>query len=189
MRVSKSDGSQKTDSQEHEVKRYCAARGWKNLEIYADKASGAKTTRPALEKMMQNMRAGKIQRVVCYKLDRLGRSLTHLCLMLDEMKRLHVPLICVTQGIDTSSDNPTSALQLSILGAVCSFERALICERVNSGLKAAVANGVKLGRPATLGKHRDEVMGLRKQGKGIREIARELKMPVASVFKVIKGAE
>ena len=186
MRVSTVKGAQKTDSQEYEVRRYCSGRGWKNLETYTDKASGGKTSRPALDKMMQDLRAGKIARVVCYKLDRLGRSLTHLCLMLDEMKRLAVPLVCVSQGIDTSQDSPTAKLQLDILGAVCSFERTLICERVNSGLKAARAKGIVLGRPATLNKRRDEVMELREQGKGIREIARELKMPVASVFKVVK---
>lgn len=189
MRVSKSDGSQKTDSQEHEVKRYCAARGWKNLEIYADKASGAKTTRPMLEKLMQDMRAGKIERVVSYKLDRCGRSLTHLCLLIDEMNRLGVPLVCTSQGIDTSENNPCAKFQLDVLKAVCEFERNLIRERVNSGLAAAKAKGVVLGRPATLNEHRDEVMGLRKQGKGIREISRELKLPVASVFKIIKTTE
>jgi DNA invertase Pin-like site-specific DNA recombinase len=187
-RVSKADGSQKTDSQLHEVKRHCAARGWKNLEIYTDKASGAKTTRPALEKMLQDMRAGKITRVVCYKLDRCGRSLTHLCLLIDEMNRLGVPLVCTSQGIDTSENNPCAKFQLDVLKAVCEFERNLIRERVNAGLAAAKAKGVRLGRPATLDEHRDEVMGLRKKGKGIREISRELKLPVASVFKIVNTA-
>lgn len=188
-RVSKADGSQKTDSQLHEVKRYCANRGWKNLEIYTDKASGAKTTRPALEKMLQDMRAGKIERVVCYKLDRCGRSLTHLCLLIDEMNRLGVPLVCTSQGIDTSENNPCAKFQLDVLKAVCEFERNLIRERVNSGLAAAKAKGVVLGRPATLPRRHDDVMELREQGKGIREIARELKMPVSSVFKVLKEAK
>jgi DNA invertase Pin-like site-specific DNA recombinase len=151
--------------------------------------SGAKTTRPALEKLMQNLRAGKVARVVCYKLDRLGRSLTHLCLLLDEMKRLEVPLVCVSQGIDTSHDNPSAKLQLDILAAVCQFERNLICERVNAGLAAAKAKGVQLGRPSTLREHQDEILALRKQGKGIREIARELALPVSSVFKVLKEAK
>jgi DNA invertase Pin-like site-specific DNA recombinase len=185
MRVSKSDGTQKTDSQEFEIKRFCLARGWKNLEIYADKASGVKTTRPALEKMMQNLRTGKIERVVVYKLDRCGRSLTHLCLLIDEMNRLGVPLVCTSQGIDTSENNPCAKFQLDVLKAVCEFERNLIRERVNSGLAAAKARGVVLGRPATLPRRHDDVMELRKQGKGIREIARELKMPVTSVFKIV----
>lgn len=188
LRISTAKGVQKTDSQEYEVKRYCSARGWTDLQIYVDKASGAKTTRPALEKMMQDLRAGKVARVVVYKLDRCGRSLTHLCLLIDEMNRLGVPLVCTSQGIDTSENNPCSKFQLDVLKAVCEFERNLIRERVNSGLAAARAKGVTLGRPATLNERREEVLELRKQGRGIREISRELKMPVASVSKIIKAA-
>jgi DNA invertase Pin-like site-specific DNA recombinase len=151
--------------------------------------SGGKASRPELDRMVQDMRAGKVARVVVYKLDRCGRSLTHLCLLIDEMNNLGVPLICVSQGIDTSENNPCAKFQLDVLKAVCEFERNLIRERVNSGLAAAQAKGVRLGRPSTLNKRRDEVQKLREQGKGIREISRELKMPVASVFKVLKQAE
>ena len=88
LRVSTGKGAQRTDSQEFETRRYCSARGWTNLEIYVDKMSGGKTTRPALDRMVQDMRDGKIARVVVYKLARCGRSLTHLCLLIDEMNRL-----------------------------------------------------------------------------------------------------
>lgn len=186
MRVSTAKGAQKTDSQEYEVKRYCDARGWTDLEIYVDKASGGKTSRPALDRMVKDMRDGKIARVVVYKLDRCGRSLTHLCLLIDEMNRLGIPLVCTSQGIDTSENNPCAKFQLDVLKAVCEFERNLIRERVNSGLAAARAKGVQLGRPATLNERRYEVLKLRDQGRGIREIARQLKMPVASVFKLAK---
>ena len=187
LRISTGKGAQKTDSQEYAIKRYCSARGWKVLEIYTDKMSGGKASRPELDRMVQDMRAGKVARVVVYKLDRCGRSLTHLCLLIDEMNNLGVPLICVSQGIDTSENNPCAKFQLDVLKAVCEFERNLIRERVNSGLAAARAKGVRLGRPATLQRRRADVLELRKQGKGIREISRELKMPVASVFKVLKA--
>jgi putative DNA-invertase from lambdoid prophage Rac len=71
---------------------------------------------------------------------------------------------------------------------MCQFERSLIRERVNAGLSAAKAKGVRLGRPSTLQRRRADVMSLRKQGKGVREIARELRMPPASVCKVLKTA-
>ncbi len=189
LRISTGKGAQKTDSQEYEIKRYCSARGWKDLEIYTDRMSGGKASRPELDRMVQDMRAGKVARVVVYKLDRCGRSLTHLCLLIDEMNNLGVPLICVSQGIDTSENNPCAKFQLDVLKAVCEFERNLIRERVNSGLAAAKAKGVVLGRPATLQRRRADVLELREQGKGIRQISRELKMPVASVFKVLKQAE
>ena len=65
------------------------------------------------------------------------------------MMRHKVALIVPGQGIDTSSDNPAGKLQLQILGAVSEFERSVIRERVNAGLAAAKAKGVKLGRPRT----------------------------------------
>jgi DNA invertase Pin-like site-specific DNA recombinase len=187
VRVSTANGTQSTDSQLHEVKRYCAARGWTKLEIYEDRISGAKASRPELDRMWQDMRDGKIGRVVCYKLDRCGRSLTHLCLLIDEMNRLGIPLVCTSQGIDTSENNPCAKFQLDVLKAVCEFERNLIRERVNSGLAAAKAKGITLGRPAILQRKRDAVMELRSQGRGIRAIARELKMPVSSVAKLFKA--
>jgi DNA invertase Pin-like site-specific DNA recombinase len=186
VRVSKANGKQTNDSQLHEVKRYCEARGWTDYEIYADKISGVKASRPQLDRLVKDMREGKILRVVSFKLDRLGRSLTHLCLLVDEMSRLEIPLICSGQGIDTSTHNPAAKLQLDVLKAVCEFERNLIKDRVNSGLAAARARGVRLGRPATLEKRRDEVMALKKQGQSIRQIAKELKMPAGSVFKLTK---
>ena len=73
--------------------------------------------------------------------------------------------------------------------AVAEFEREIIKERVNSGLAAARANGVVLGRPASLQKRLVEVVALKNQGRGIRAIARELKMPVGSVFKLVKQSE
>lgn len=189
VRVSKSDGSQKTDSQEHEIRHYCKARGWSNLELYADKASGGRSSRPALDRLVKDMRKGGVARVVVYKLDRCGRSLTHLCVLLDEMGRLKVPLICTSQGIDTSEKNPVAKFQVDVLLAVCEFERSLIRERVNAGLASARARGITLGRPATLTRRRTEVMALKKKGMGTRAIARALKMPVSSVSKLLLMGE
>src|SRR6266567_9533738 len=81
---------QRTDSQEQELRRYCRHRGWKNPVVYADKISGARSSRPELNRVMQDIRGGRVRRLVVYKLDRLGRSLTHLALILDELNRLKV---------------------------------------------------------------------------------------------------
>ena len=179
---------QRTDSQELELKRYCRQRGWKNLAVYTDKLSGAKASRPELDRLTQDMRAGKIERLVVFKLDRLGRSLTHLALILDEMNRLKVPLIASSQGIDTSADSPAGKLQLGVLMAVAEFERGIIKERVNAGLSAAKARGVQLGRPSTINGRTSEIMTLKRKGLGLRAIARELKMPPSSVHKALSMA-
>jgi putative DNA-invertase from lambdoid prophage Rac len=183
VRVSTKD--QRTDSQLRELKRYCRQRGWKKVEFFVDKISGAKTTRPELERMEKEFRNGRVERVVAYKLDRMGRSVTHLCLLVDELTRLGIPLICTSQGIDTTEGNPCGKFQLDVLKAVCEFERNLIRDRVNSGLAAARAKGVRLGRPPSLHKRADEVMALKAEGLGIREIARRLSMAASSVHSVL----
>ena len=155
---------QRTDSQDQELRRYCRQRGWKNLSIYVDKICGAKTSRPELERLMQDIRAGTVERLVVYKLDRLGRSLTHLALVLDELNRVQVPLIASSQGIDTSNDNPAGRLQLGVLMAVAEFERGIIKERVNIGIAAAKTRGVKFGRPATIKGRVAEVQKLKAKG-------------------------
>jgi DNA invertase Pin-like site-specific DNA recombinase len=177
------------DSQELELHRYCGQRGWEDVKFYTDRISGASCSRPELDSMMKDVRAGNVTRVVCYKLDRLGRSLTHLALMLDELNRLKVPLIASSQGIDTSDDNPAGRLQLGVLMAVAEFERGIIRERVKAGVTAAKARGVKLGRPPKLKARAPEVMALKNQGLGIRAISRSLGMPVSSVHSLVEWAE
>jgi DNA invertase Pin-like site-specific DNA recombinase len=179
---------QRPDSQQDELNRYCAQRGWSNIAYYIDRISGAKASRPELDRLVRDMRAGKVERVVVYKLDRLGRSLTHLALILDEMNRLNVPLVASSQGIDTSHDNPVGRLQLGVLMAVAEFERGLIRERVNAGLAAAKSRGVRLGRPETINGRTAEVVKLKGTGLGLRAIARKLGMAPSSVYKALQLA-
>lgn len=184
-----STAEQRVDSQELELRRYCGQRGWEDVKFYTDRISGASCSRPELDSMMKDVRAGNVTRVVCYKLDRLGRSLTHLALMLDELNRLKVPLIASSQGIDTSDDNPAGRLQLGVLMAIAEFERGIIRERVKAGVTAARARGVKLGRPPKLKARAPEVMKLKGQGLGIRAISRTLGMPVSSVHSLVEWSE
>lgn len=183
LRVSTNE--QKINSQKKEVLDYCKKRFPKaSLELFEEKASGADTSRPILENLIQAVRSGKIDTVVCYKLDRLGRSLSHLALIIEELDRLKVALVCCSQGIDTSNDNPSGRLQLHVLLAVAEFERGIIRERVNAGIKAAKANGVRFGRPSLPDTKKKKVIALINKGMGIREISRELGMPVSTVHKV-----
>jgi len=123
--------------------------------------------------------------MVCFKLDRLGRSLTHLALILDELGRLRVPLVCTSQGINTSNDNPVGKLQLGVLMAVAEFERGLIRERTMAGLSAARAGGARLGRPPVSPAQIAEVQKLKASGLGIRAISRAVGMPVSTVAAVL----
>ena len=181
-----STDKQSHDSQLTELDEYCERRGWTNTTAFSDVISGAKFTRAGLDEMMKLVRRGKLDTIVCFKLDRLGRSLAHLAQIVGELTSNNVSLICTSQGIDTSDDNPAGRLQLGVLMAVAEFERSIIQERVNAGLKAAKARGVRLGRRPTLDRHRDAVTRLIGEGKGTREIARELDLPVSSTAKLVK---
>ena len=182
-----STDKQTTDSQLASLREYCARHDWQDVQVITDTTSGSKISRKGLDQLMKAVRAGEVDVVLCYNLDRLGRSLSHLVQVLGEFTAHKVALIVPGQGINTSSSNPASALLLNVLAAIAQFEHSIIVERVNAGLAAAKARGIKLGRPATLGAHREAVASLRAQDRTGRSIAEELGIPSSSVFKLIAG--
>ena len=149
LRVSTDD--QNLDSQRDSLAAVCRQRGWKEVKVYEDKASGADTSRRALAQLMADVRLGRVGQIVVFKLDRLGRSLPHLAQIISELDTNGVGLLVPDQGIDTTTSNPAARLQLHVLMAVAEFERAIIRERVKAGISAAKARGKHLGRPAGSG--------------------------------------
>jgi DNA invertase Pin-like site-specific DNA recombinase len=144
-----------------------------------------KSSREGLDRLMMAVRRGNVDVVVCFKLDRLGRSLSHLAQLIEEFIVHKVSLVVPNQSIDTSGSNSAARLQLNILYAVAEFEREVIRERVNAGLAAARAKGVRLGRPPTPTTRKADVVRVRKEGRSGRAIAKELGIPSSSVFKLI----
>lgn len=137
---------QEPENQLRELRRYVEARGWTTAVEYVDKGvSGAKDSRPALNDLLRDAKKRKLDIVICWRLDRLGRSLRHLILLLDELTALGVGFVSLGEGIDTST--PAGRLQLHVLGAIAEFERERIRERVRAGLARARAQGKRLGRP------------------------------------------
>jgi putative DNA-invertase from lambdoid prophage Rac len=173
-------------SQLQEVRAYCVRRGWNDAKEFSDTASGAKTNRQGLDALMALVRRGRVDAIVCFKLDRLGRSLAHLAQLIGEFQTNRVALVCPSQGIDTSASNPAAQLQLNILCAVAEFEREIIRERVNAGLKAARARGARLGRPSTLQKHLPNVRELLASGHKVSEIAELLGLAYSSAHKLVR---
>jgi DNA invertase Pin-like site-specific DNA recombinase len=168
------------------VLEYCRVRGWQPPVILRDAASGGSSSRPGLEQMLAQVRAGGVHQVVTYKLDRLGRSLTHLAIIVGELQMRNVALICTSQGIDTSKQNPVGQLQLGVLMAVAEFERALIKERTLAGLEVARKRGKKLGRPPLNPKVVRLIQDTAaRQGHHVRAIAREIHAPPSTVCRVL----
>ena len=128
----------------HELRRYIEARGWDAVEYIDQGVSGAKDRRPALDQLSADVRRHKVQAVVCWRLDRLGRNLRHLVLLLDEWQSRGVAFVTLGEGIDTST--PAGRLVAGVLGSIAEFERARIQERIRAGLARARAQGKRLGR-------------------------------------------
>ena len=142
-RVSTAD--QTCENQMLELRGYVAARGWTGTEFIDSGISGAKDKRPALDQLLMAVRRRKVDVVVVWSLDRLGRSLRHLIALLDEFQGTGVGFISLREGLDCTT--PAGRLQWQIIGAISEFERARIQERVKAGLARAKAQGTRLGRP------------------------------------------
>jgi DNA invertase Pin-like site-specific DNA recombinase len=141
-RVSTKD--QDTDNQMMKLDAYAAARGHSVYGRYTDKVSGTRKHRPSLDRMIDDAKSGKFDRIVATKIDRLGRSIINIHEFFTQMKEFGISIDFTDQPIDTSS--ALGRFMINILGAVAEFERELISERTIDGLRRAVANGKKLGR-------------------------------------------
>lgn len=130
---------QDADKQEYAIKDFCKARNWEVYEVYKDVISGTKSSRPAFNKLLEDMRINKFNCIAVTKLDRLGRSLQHLLSLLEEFNGRSINFVATTQNIDSTT--ATGKLQLQILGAFAEFERNLISERTKEGLRRATGVG------------------------------------------------
>ena len=115
-------------------------------QIHVEIASGAKTARPVLDEIMRNIREGDI--LVVWKLDRLGRNLAHLIQLTTKLTENKVGFISLNDPIDTTTIQ--GRLVFGIFASLAEFERELIRERTQAGLKSARARGRKGGRPKGL---------------------------------------
>jgi DNA invertase Pin-like site-specific DNA recombinase len=114
--------------------------------VFSETASGAKTDRIQLGAVLEFLRKGDT--LVILKFDRLGRSLSHLLNIAEDLASRGVHLQSLTEGIDTAT--PAGKLFFALFGALAEFERDLIKERTNRGLAAAKARGKLGGRPRKL---------------------------------------
>ena len=142
-RVSTQD--QEPENQLQELRRYIEARGWTAQEYTDHGVSGAKDRRPALDRLVKDAKRRRFYVLVCWRLDRLGRNLRHLILLLDDLQAIGVDFVSLAEGIDATT--PAGRLQLHILGAIAELERSRVIERVQAGLQRAKRQGRTLGRP------------------------------------------
>lgn len=139
--------SSETDRQNSDLQRDALlAVGVDSRHFFEDRASGARADRPGLAQALAFVRPGDV--LVVWKLDRLGRSLTHLIEIVNALKASQVAFQSLTEGMDTTT--PSGELFFHFFGALAQYERALIKERVIAGLMAARHRGRIGGRPPAI---------------------------------------
>ncbi|OQW74870.1 MAG: resolvase [Proteobacteria bacterium ST_bin11] len=142
MRVSSDSDRQSTDLQRDAL----LTAGVDARHLFEDRASGAKDDRTGLVKVLEFVHPGDV--LVVWKLDRLGRSLSHLLEIVNTLKSKQVAFRSLTEGMDTTT--PSGELLFHVFGALAQYERALIQERVVAGLSAARRRGRIGGRPQAI---------------------------------------
>jgi len=136
---------QNPENQVEVLKEFAERHGYEIYDIYVDKISGIKSSRPELQRLLLDAHDKKFDVVLVWKLDRLGRSLQHLIKIVECFRKWGIDFISTTQNIDTTT--PSGKLTFHILAALSEFERSLISERTKLGLQRARKRGKKLGRP------------------------------------------
>jgi DNA invertase Pin-like site-specific DNA recombinase len=184
LRVSTS--KQETSNQRRELEAVAARSGWEIVRVFEDAGiSGAKGRdgRPGLDAMLKAVNAREFDLVATWSVDRLGRSLTDLLAILQDLHDKGVDLFLHQQGLDTSTTAGKAMFQM--LGVFAEFERGIIRERVNAGLARARANGTKLGRRRVKPAMEKRIHDLRKGGMGILKIGREVGVGTSVVQRVL----
>jgi len=177
VRISTLD--QNEDMQLRDLREYCVQQGWEVVEYVDRGISGAKASRPALNQLMAAARRRSFDAAVVWKLDRLGRSLEHLVVTLNELQSLGIAFVSLRDAIDLTT--PQGRLMFALIAAMAEFERSLIIERVRSGMANARAKGKHLGRPKRIFR-RDTALQMRADGKSWREISRVMGVPVSTLI-------
>lgn len=199
-RVSSND--QNCEMQLRDLRAYTQARGWEIVKEFKDEGwSGTRSDRPAFKQLIQEAGTRKFDVVLCWKLDRFGRSLPDCLNAIQQLKAAGVRFLAITQGIDTDENNPAAKFQLQVLGAAAEFERELIRERSLSGTlqyrqdyelgkigkerSSRSGKNLAIGRPRRIF-DREQVFKLRSEVLSLRQIASKLGVGLGTITRALK---
>ena len=181
-----STDGQSVENQRRELLAVADRRGWAVVQQYSDHGiSGAKgrDKRPAFDRMLKGATRREFDMIAAWSVDRLGRSLQHLVGFLGEVHAAGVDLYLHQQALDTST--PAGKAMFQMCGVFAEFERAMIVERVNAGLKRARAAGTVLGRPRIVASTEAGIRkALAKGDRGILKIAGEFGVGSGTVQRI-----
>jgi DNA invertase Pin-like site-specific DNA recombinase len=152
--------------------------------IFTDEGvSGSITARRGLDGALAALRPGDT--LIVWKLDRLGRSLSHLVTLVAELGARRINFRSLSDPIDTASSG--GRLVMHIMGALAEFERGLIVERTQAGIQAAKKRGVRLGRrPSLAAAQVDHARALIEHGESARAVARTMHVGKSTLYRALR---
>ena len=161
-----------------------------NVQWFKDTFTGKTMNRPGMDNLMEQLRAGKLERIVVWRLDRLGRTTRGLCQLFDELRERKVDLVSLKDGF--SLDSPAGRLHARILASVAEYETELRAERVAAGQAVARRKGKKWGGSKKGWRWRvtdDQVAAIhdmRGRGKRITHISRVTGLSRPTIYRVLR---
>lgn len=171
------------ESQKRALEEFCKARGITEYLVFEDfGVSGTKNSRPELDKLLFEVRSGRVDTVIVYSFSRFARSTKFLLDTLDEFGKLKVNFISLSENVDLST--AIGKAMFTIISAIGTLERDLISERVKNGLINARAKGKKIGRPIKV--NQELIVTLKNEGYTYRQIGKMLGVGQGSITKAIR---
>jgi DNA invertase Pin-like site-specific DNA recombinase len=185
-----STGEQTTENQERELRAVAQRMGHTIVEVYVDRGiSGTKgrDKRPAFDRLHKDASRRQFDIVMAWSVDRLGRSLRDLIAFLDHLKSTGIDLYLHQQGVDTQT--PAGRALFQMLGVFAEFERAIIVERVKSGMRRAAEKGTRSGKAIgrlTVPKHkRTAILAAYARTQSLRKVAKRFGVSASTVRNVL----
>lgn len=161
-----------------------------SVEWFKDTFTGRTMRRPGMNKLLDTLRAGKLERIVVWRLDRLGRTTRGLCQLFDELRERHVDLVSLKDGF--SLESPAGRLHARILASVAEYETEVRHERVVAGQAVARRKGKKWGGSSKGWRWKvsdDQVAAIhemRAAKKSIAHIARVTGLSRPTIYRVLE---
>ena len=155
-------------------------------KVYKDVISGAKRERPELDRMLEELEEGDV--VYIASIDRLSRSTKDLLDIVGIIRDKGAYLVSIKDSwLDTRESNPMSEFLLTVMGAMGQLERDMITARIQEGVKAAQARGVKFGRPRGWSKEVQKAVKMYlKGGKSMREVEKITGVSRSTISKALR---
>ena len=180
-----STSGQEVENQIKLLREIAKRKGYELVEVISEVVSGAKgrKDREGFDRLIKGSIKKEWDSILVWWVDRLGRSLKDLVGFLDEINSVGCDLYIHQSGLDTST--PSGKMMFQMIGVFAEFERSMISERVKLGMKRT---DKKIGRPTNINEGLiNSVKFMRGQGVAIKKIAKELKIGVGTVYKVMES--